>query len=181
MDEASAPPELLDLTTEIVAAYAGSHTLPASELPGLIGSVFGALRKLGTEAEPAAPAEALAPAVPVRQSVMPDYIVCLEDGRKLKLLKSHLAKHHGLTPAAYRQRWGLAKDYPMTAPAYAAARSVTAKHSGLGRKPAAAAAAPEPAAAPVPEPAPVAPQPARRVYMRKRAKNVSTLGVQLAE
>ena len=172
MDEASAPPELLDLTTAIVVAYAGSHTLPASELPGLIGSVFGALRKLGMVAEPEPPAEALVPAVPVRKSVTPEYLVCLEDGRKVKLLKPHLAKHHGLTPAAYRQRWGLAKDYPMTAPAYAAARSVTARSLGLGRKPAAAAAAPEPVAAPVPEPAPVAPQPARRVYMRKRAKAV---------
>lgn len=178
MDEASAPPELLDLTTAIVVAYAGSHTLPASELPGLIGSVFGALRKLGTEAEPALPAEALVPAVPVTKSVTPAYLVCLEDGRKMKLLKPHLAKVHGLTPAAYRQRWGLAKDYPMTAPAYAAARSATAKSIGLGRKPAAAASAPEPATAPVPAaapapvPEPVAPQPARRVYMRKRAKAV---------
>ena len=159
MDEASAPPELLDLTTAIVVAYAGSHTLPASELPGLIGSVFGALRKLGTVAEPAPSAEALVPAVPITKSVTPAYLVCLEDGRKLKLLKPYLAKHHGLTPAAYRQRWGLAKDYPMTAPAYAAERSATAKSIGLGRKPAAAAAAPE-----------SAPAPARRVYMRKRAK-----------
>ncbi|MFZ1431147.1 MAG: MucR family transcriptional regulator, partial [Geminicoccaceae bacterium] len=170
------------LTTEIVAAYAGSHTLPASELPGLIGSVFGALRKLGTVAEPAPPpAEALVPAVPIRKSVMPGYLVCLEDGRKTKLLKPHLAKHHGLTPAAYRQRWGLAKDYPMTAPAYAAERSAMATSSGLGRKSVAAASTPEPAAAPVPEPAPVAPQPAGRVHVRKRTKNVSTLGVQLAE
>ncbi len=168
MDEASAPPELLDLTAEIVAAYAGSHTLPASELPGLIDSVFGALRELGTEAEPAPPAEALVPAVPVRKSATPEYLVCLEDGRKMKLLKSHLAKHHGMTPAEYRQRWGLAKDYPMTAPAYAAARSAMATSLGLGRKPAAAASAPEPAAAPAP--VPVAPPPARRVYMRKRAK-----------
>jgi MucR family transcriptional regulator, transcriptional regulator of exopolysaccharide biosynthesis len=100
MDEASAPPELLDLTTAIVVAYAGSHTLPASELPELIGSVFAALRKLGTVAEPAPPAEALVPAVPVRKSVTPEYLVCLEDGRKMKLLKRHLAKDHGLTPAA---------------------------------------------------------------------------------
>jgi predicted transcriptional regulator len=167
MDEASAPPELLDLTTEIVVAYAGSHTLPASALPGLIGSVFGALRKLGTEAKPALPADALVPAVPVRKSVTPAYLVCLEDGRKLKLLKPHLTKHHGLTPAAYRQRWGLAKDYPMTAPAYAAERSAIAKDSGLGGKPAAVL---EPKPAPAPEPVPVAPQPARRVSMRKRAK-----------
>ena len=147
MDEASAPPELLDLTTAIVVAYAGSHTLPASELPGLISSVFGALRKLGTVAEPTPLVEALLPAVPVRKSVTPDYLVCLEDGRKMKLLKRHLAKHHGLTPAAYRQRWGLAKDYPMTAPTYAAERSAKATSHGLGRKPAATAAEPEPTSA----------------------------------
>ena len=137
MDEASAPPELLDLTTAIVVAYAGSHTLPASELPGLIGSVFGALRKLGTVAEPTPPAEALVPAVPVRKSVTPEYLVCLEDGKKLKLLKRHLATHYDLTPAAYRQRWGLPDDYPMAAPSYAAMRSKMAKDLGLGRKPAA--------------------------------------------
>ena len=165
MDEASASPELLDLTTAIVVAYASSHTLPASELPELIGSVFRALRKLGTVAEPAPPAEAMVPAVPVRKSVTPEYLVCLEDGKRVTLLKQHLAKHHGLTPTAYRQRWGLAKDYPMTAPAYAATRSAFAKSQELGRKPAAAAAEPE--SAPAPEPVP---QPARRVHVRKRAK-----------
>ena len=177
MDEPSAPPELLDLTTAIVVAYAGSHTLAASELPGLIGSVFGALHELGTADERAPPpAEALVPAVPVTKSVTPAYLVCLEDGRKVKLLKPHLAKHHGLTPAAYRQRWGLAKDYPMAAPSYAAMRSKMAKDLGLGRKPAATTpvpAAPAPVAAPEPAPAAeVTPQPARRVYMRKRAKAV---------
>ena len=171
MDEAGESPSLLDLTTEIVAAYASHNTVAMNDLPGLITHVYGALRGIGAvPAEP--PAEPLAPAVPIKKSVMPDYIVCLEDGRKMKLLKSHLAKHHDLTPAEYRQRWGLAKDYPMTAPAYAAARSAMATSIGLGPKPAAAASAPEPAAAPVPEPAPVAPQPARRVYMRKRAKTV---------
>ena len=173
MDEASAPPELLDLTTEIVAAYAGSHTLPASALPGLIGSVFGALRKLGMVAEPAPPpAEALVPAVPVRKSVMPDYIVCLEDGKKLKVLKRHLATYYNLTPDAYRQRWGLPDDYPMAAPSYAAMRSKMARDLGLGRKPAPVPAAPAPVAAPEPAPAAevAATQPARRVFMRKRAK-----------
>ena len=176
MDEASAPPEVLDLTTKIVAAYAGSHTLPASELPGLIGSVFGALRKLGTVAEPAPPpAEALVPAVPVRKSVMPDYIVCLEDGKKLKVLKRHLATYYNLTPDAYRQRWGLPDDYPMAAPSYAAMRSKMAKDLGLGRKPTATTpvpAAPAPVAAPEPAPAAevAAGKPARRVFMRKRAK-----------
>ena len=91
MDEASPPPELLDLTTAIVVAYAGSHTLPANTLPELIGSVFGTLRDLGTVAEPAPPAEALVPAVPVRKSVTPEYLVCLEDGRRVTLLKRYLA------------------------------------------------------------------------------------------
>ena len=172
MDEASAPPELLDLTTEIVVAYAGRHTLPASELPGLIDSVFGALRKLGTVAEPAPSAEALVPAVPVKKSVMPDYIVCLEDGKKLKVLKRHLAAYYNLTPDAYRQRWGLPADYPMAAPSYAAMRSKMAKDLGLGRKPAPIPAAPAPVAAPEPAPAAevAAGKPARRVFMRKRAK-----------
>ena len=137
MDEASAPPELLDLTTAIVVAYAGSHTLPASELPELIGSVFGALRDLGTVAEPAPSAEALVPAVPVKKSVTPEYLVCLEDGRKVTLLKRYLATRYNMTPAEYRQRWGLPDDYPMAAPAYAAMRSKMAKDLGLGRKPAA--------------------------------------------
>ena len=154
MDEASAPPELLDLTTAIVVAYAGSHTLPASELPGLIGSVFGALRELGTVAEPAPPAEALVPAVPVKKSVTPEFIVCLEDGKKMKMLKRHLATRYNMTPAEYRQRWGLPDDYPMAAPAYAAMRSKMAKDLGLGRKP--AATTPEPA------PAPAAPEPSSR-------------------
>ena len=168
MDEASTPPELLDLTTAIVVAYAGSHTLPASELPGLIGSVFGALCNLGTVDEPAPPAEALVPAVPVKKSVMPDHIVCLEDGKKMKLLKRHLATHYNMTPAEYRRRWGLPNDYPMAAPSYTAMRSEVAKRLGLGRKPAAATPAPEPAAAL--EPAPEVKKPAGRVFMRKRAK-----------
>ena len=168
MDEASAPPELFDLTTAIVVAYAGSHTLPASELPELIGSVFTALRNLGTVAEPAPPAEALVPAVPVKKSVTPEFIICLEDGKKMQMLKRYLATRYNMTPAEYRQRWGLPADYPMAAPAYAAIRSKMAKDLGFGRKRAATTLEPEPAAAP--EPVPVAPQPTRRVFMRKRAK-----------
>jgi len=168
MDEASAPPELLDLTTAIVVAYAGSQTLPASELPELIGSVFGTLRDLGTVAEPRSPADALVPAVPVKKSVTPEFIVCLEDGKKMQMLKRYLATRYNMTPAEYRQRWGLPADYPMAAPAYAAIRSKMAKDLGFGRKRAATTLEPEPAAAP--EPVPVAPQPARRVFMRKRAK-----------
>mgnify|MGYP000166715932 CR=1 FL=1 len=167
MDEASAPPELLDLTTAIVVAYAGSHTLPAGELPRLIKDVFATLRDAGA-APPEPPADTLVPAVPVKKSVMPDHLVCLEDGKKLKMLKRYLATRYNMTPAEYRQRWGLPDDYPMAAPSYAAMRSKLAKELGLGRKPAATTPAPEPAAAP--EPAPEAKKPAGRVFMRKRAK-----------
>ena len=93
MDEASAPPELLDLTTAIVVAYAGSHTLPAGELPRLIKDVFATLRDAGA-APPEPPADTLVPAVPVKKSVMPDHLVCLEDGKKLKMLKRHLGTDH---------------------------------------------------------------------------------------
>ena len=149
----------MDLTAEIVAAYAGHHTMAINDLPGVITQVFEALRGAGA-VEPAPAAEALVPAVPIKKSVMPDFIVCLEDGKKLKLLKRHLATRYNLTPAAYRQRWGLPADYPMVAPAYAAQRSSLAKSIGLGGKPM------EPAA--VPEPAAVAKKPTGRIYMRKR-------------
>ena len=165
MDEAGAQRGLLDLTAEIVTAYAGHHTVAMNDLPGLITQVFEALRGVGV-IEPVSAAEALVPAVPIKKSVMPDFIVCLEDGKKLKMLKRHLAVHYHLTPAAYRQRWGLPADYPMVAPAYAAQRSSLAKSLGLGRKPVAPAPAPEPEAAP--EPAVVAKKPAGRVFMRKR-------------
>ena len=172
MDKVSEPTELLSRTTEIVAAYARSHTVSASELPGLISSVFRALHGTGTVDEPGPSAEILTPAVPVRKSVMPDYIVCLEDGKKLKVLKRHLATYYNLTPDAYRQRWGLPVDYPMAAPSYAAMRSKMAKDLGLGRKPAPVPAAPAPVAAPEPAPAAevAAGKPARRVHMRKRVK-----------
>ena len=116
-----------------MAAHAGSNNLAASDLSALIGSVFDALRTVGTVAVET-PVEALVPAVPVRKSVTPEFIVCLEDGKKLKMLKRHLATRYNLTPAAYRQRWGLPNDYPMVAPAYAAQRSAVAKSIGLGRK-----------------------------------------------
>lgn len=161
MDEADTQQGLLGLTTEIVAAYAGHNAVATGELPGLIGTVYEALRSAGAvEAEK--PAEALVPAVPIKKSVTPEYIVCLEDGKKLKMLKRHLATSYDMTPAAYRQRWGLPADYPMVAPAYAAQRSALAKSSGLGRKPIEAAPEPEP------EPAPVAKLPKRRVAVGRK-------------
>ncbi len=159
MDAASSRQELLSLTTEIVSSFAGNNAVAMGDLPGLIASVFKALRGSGEgQAEPAAATPE--PAVPIKKSIQANFIVCLEDGRKLKMLKRHLATKYNLTPEAYRQRWGLAKDYPMVAPAYAAQRSELAKQIGLGRK-----AAPSPRA---PEPAPAATKPIRRAAGRKK-------------
>src|SRR6476661_6061860 len=159
MDEAGERQGLLSLTAEIVAAFTGHNTVATSDLPGLIRTVYETLRAAGTvEAEK--PVEALVPAVPIKKSVTFEFIVCLEDGKKLKMLKRHLATRYDMTPAAYRQRWGLAADYPMVAPAYAAQRSELAKSSGLGRK--------SVEAAPEPEPAPAAQKPARRVAVGRK-------------
>ncbi|MFK0689203.1 MucR family transcriptional regulator [Mesorhizobium sp. IMUNJ 23033] len=130
--------DLLELTAHIVSAYVEKNRLPASGLSDLIASVSASISGLGQSAVPeAAP---LVPAVNPRRSVTPDYIICLEDGKKFKSLKRHLGVHFGLSPEAYRTKWGLPSDYPMVAPNYAASRSALAKSIGLGRK----AAAPEP-------------------------------------
>lgn len=124
---------LITLTADIVAAHVSNNSVAVGDLPGLIAGVHGALAGLG---EPAAVAAApLEPAVPVRGSVKRDYIVCLEDGKKLKMLKRHLMTHYGLTPEDYRAKWGLPADYPMVAPAYAEQRRDLAKAIGLGRAP----------------------------------------------
>jgi predicted transcriptional regulator len=151
---------LLSLTTEIVASFAGHNTVAIGDLPAVIAGVFQALRGVG-QGEAEKPAEAPVPAVPVKRSIGTDFLVCLEDGRKVKTLKRYLATRYGLTPEEYRRRWGLPGDYPMVAPAYAAQRSAMAKRIGLGRKP---AVAPPPA----PEPSPAAPEPRRRAGGRKR-------------
>jgi predicted transcriptional regulator len=124
--------ELLALTTEVVSAYASNARVEATTVPDLIGSVFAKLSELavGGDAVP----ETLTPAVPIRRSVTDDYIVCLEDGKKLKMLKRHLMMTYGLTPEAYRAKWGLRSDYPMVAPSYAAKRQELAKRIGLGRR-----------------------------------------------
>ena len=132
MVDGNEPRDLLRLTTEIVAGFVGGNTVAASDLPKLITSVFQALRLAG-DAEPAKVPEAPVPAVPIKKSVGRDHVICLEDGKKLKMLKRHLATRYQMTPAEYRQRWGLPKDYPMVAPAYAEARSQLAKSIGLGR------------------------------------------------
>ncbi|WP_137389960.1 MucR family transcriptional regulator [Rhodoligotrophos defluvii] len=124
--------ELAELTAEIVAAYVANNAVPSESLPGLIKDVYRALT--GTlETEEKQVAE-LKPAVPLRRSVTPDYIVCLEDGKKFKSLKRHLRTQYNMTPEQYREKWGLPADYPMVAPNYAAARSDLAKKMGLGQK-----------------------------------------------
>ena len=161
MDNGSDRQELLTLTTEIVAAFAGNNAVAVNDLPSIISSVYSALSTAGAvKAEPVA--EAPVPAVPVRKSIGNDYIICLEDGKKLKMLKRHLASRYQMTPEDYRRRWGLPNDYPMVAPAYAAQRSALAKEIGLGRKP---ELEPEPVPA-----KPVAPaaKPVRRAAGRKK-------------
>ncbi|MBX3447322.1 MAG: MucR family transcriptional regulator [Parvibaculaceae bacterium] len=123
--------EILRLATEIVAAYVSNNAMSANDLPGMIRTVHSTLAGLD---QSAAPRESdLTPAVPVKKSVTADYIVCLEDGKKLKMLKRYLRSQYGLTPEEYRARWNLPHDYPMVAPNYAAQRSKLAKQIGLGR------------------------------------------------
>ncbi|MBZ9864237.1 MucR family transcriptional regulator [Mesorhizobium sp. CA15] len=126
---------LIELTAAIVSAYVSKNAVPVGSLPELIESVNFSLSKFGQPIETERPAQI--PAVNPKRSVFPDYIVCLEDGKKFKSLKRHLGVHYGLTPDEYRAKWGLKSDYPMVAPNYAAQRSALAKSSGLGRKPAA--------------------------------------------
>ncbi|MDJ0277171.1 MucR family transcriptional regulator [Sphingomonas sp. 2R-10] len=121
---------LIALTADIVAAHVGNNNIDVGEIPTLIREVHGALATLGTPAdEPAARPE---PAVAIRASIKPDYIVCLEDGRKLKMLKRHLMTHFNMTPEQYRAKWNLPADYPMVAPNYAEQRRTLAKQIGLG-------------------------------------------------
>ncbi len=124
--------DLLRLTTDIVAAHVSFNTVPVGELSELIAQVHKSLAQAGTGQ---AGEERPAPAVPIRKSVTPNFIICLEDGKKLKMLKRHLKTAFGLTPEQYRERWGLAADYPMVAPNYARQRSKLAKQIGLGRRP----------------------------------------------
>lgn len=124
---------LITLTADIVAAHVSNNSVAVSDLPLLIGNVHRALAGLSSEAT--TPVTAPEPAVPVRLSVKKDYIICLDDGKKMKMLKRHLMTHYGMTPDDYRAKWGLPADYPMVAPAYAEQRRVLAKAIGLGRAP----------------------------------------------
>ncbi|NNU79408.1 transcriptional regulator [Halovulum dunhuangense] len=125
--------ELLALSAEVVSSYVGNNTVAPEQVTEMLKSVYQTMSTLGgpVEEEP----EQLVPAVPIKKSVTDDYIICLEDGKKLKMLKRHLMAAYGMTPEEYREKWGLKADYPMVAPNYAAKRQELAKKIGLGRKP----------------------------------------------
>jgi predicted transcriptional regulator len=133
MAESQGNPDLLGLTAEIVAAHVSNNPVSLADLPALIQEVYRTLSSVGQA--PAAQPERPQPAVPVKKSITPGYLICLEDGKKLKMLKRHLKTSYNLTPEQYRERWGLAPDYPMVAPDYAKHRSSLAKKIGLGTKP----------------------------------------------
>jgi predicted transcriptional regulator len=125
---------LIELTAEIVSAYVSNNNVDSGEIPDLIRDVHSALHRTAGAAAAEPEPEPLKPAVPVRKSVTPDFIICLEDGKKFKSLKRHLRTHYDLTPEEYREKWGLPPDYPMVAPNYAKARSNLAREMGLGQK-----------------------------------------------
>jgi predicted transcriptional regulator len=127
-------PNFVELAAEIVSAYVSNNPVSAADLPGLLTTVHTSLATASGGPASATAAEAQTPAVPVKKSVTPDYIICLEDGKKLKMLKRHLRTTYGMTPEQYRLKWGLPSDYPMVAPNYAKARSELAKAMGLGQK-----------------------------------------------
>jgi predicted transcriptional regulator len=123
---------VIEMAAEIVSAYVGKNAVGSDQLPELIRQVHGALTSVSSGASEVPPAKA-DPAVPVRKSIQPDYLICLDDGRKFKSLKRHLRTKYDLSPEQYREKWGLPKDYPMVAPNYAASRSALAKSMGLGQ------------------------------------------------
>ena len=127
--------DIVEITADLVAAYVANNLVASAALPGLIGQIHAAFQRLaagGSAAEESKPP--LVPAVPIRKSVTPDYVICLEDGRKFKALKRHLLSEYNMTPDEYREKWGLPNDYPMVAPNHAALRSALAKSIGLGHR-----------------------------------------------
>lgn len=134
LTESSQPAEvdLVELSADIVCAYVSNNALSPAELPKFIGDIHWALKGLRTDAP--AQQEVRKPAISVRKSITPDYLICLEDGKKFKSLKRHLRTHYNLSPEEYREKWGLPMDYPMVAPNYSQTRSKLAKANGLGRK-----------------------------------------------
>ncbi len=133
MGDAPDQTNYIGLTAEIVSAYVSNNTVASADIPALINQVHAALLRVSSGETPAS-SEAMRPAVPVKRSINPDYIVCLEDGKKFKSLKRHLRTQYDMTPEQYREKWGLPHDYPMVAPNYAAARSHLAKQMGLGQQ-----------------------------------------------
>jgi len=129
----SAGKTAVELTANIVSAYLSNNPTPASEIPNLIAQVHAALQRV-SNGRPETPLEPARPAVPVKKSVTPEYLVCLEDGKRFKSLKRHLHSKYNMTPEQYRDKWGLPPDYPMVAPNYAVARSQLAKKMGLGQQ-----------------------------------------------
>ena len=150
MDDAADTTNTIALTAEIVAAYVSNNTVATADIPALINQVHTALLRVTTgEAQPSS--EPLKPAVPIKRSINPDFIVCLDDGKKFKSLKRHLRTQYNMTPEQYREKWSLPGDYPMVAPNYAAARSQLAKQMGLGQQRRNTAAAPTPASSEKPK------------------------------
>ena len=124
---------VLQMTTQVVAAYVGHNIVGETQIPEVIKSVYASLAGLDGHTEPGAKAKQK-PAVPIKKSITPDYVICLEDGKKFKMLKRHLRTTYGLSPEDYRARWGLGSDYPMVAPNYSKRRSAFAKQIGLGKR-----------------------------------------------
>lgn len=133
MSDGSSDSTFIELAADIVSAYVSNNSVAASDLPSLIGDVHSALLRISTGVMEA-PVEAPKPAIAVKKSVTPDYIICLEDGKKFKSLKRHLRTQYNMSPEEYREKWGLPADYPMVAPNYAQARSNLAKQMGLGQQ-----------------------------------------------
>jgi predicted transcriptional regulator len=133
MNESAASGAFIELAADIVSAYVSNNTVPASDLPALIADIHSALVRVNSGAV-VAPAEALKPAVNPKKSIFPDYLICLEDGKRFKSLKRHLRTKYNLSPEQYRDKWSLPADYPMVAPNYAKARSQLAKEMGLGQQ-----------------------------------------------
>jgi predicted transcriptional regulator len=133
MSDTTSPTQFIALTADIVSAYVSNNTVPASDIPNLINQVHLALLRVSGGQNETQP-EPLKPAISVKKSITPEYIVCLEDGKKFKSLKRHLRTQYNMTPEQYREKWQLPTDYPMVAPNYAAARSQLAKQMGLGQQ-----------------------------------------------
>src|SRR3712207_1333100 len=150
MGEPQNTPKYIELAAEIVSAFVSNNSVPVAELPALIGNVHDALTKVAAGMTQQTVEEPKQPAVPIKKSVQPDYIVCLDDGKRFKSLKRHLRTTYNMTPDQYRAKWGLAHDYPMVAPNYAAARSALAKQIGLGAARRRTMPEPDPAQPPAP-------------------------------